>query len=148
MQIPETVKFDQSEVANSGMVELKMNAVFLADVGIVDDKGTHHTQTGALFWQETPPYPEYSNYFLIFQQNGRAFITSGANSAAQVINAYITEAGEVVYSRHRHDYRQSKTGGFAIDGGRDYVRIIGDTGRAVPVQLKFDGPVVRVIQKP
>lgn len=33
---------------------------------------------------------------------------------------------EFIYSRSRHDFRYCKCGAVAIDGGRDYLRIIGE----------------------
>ena len=35
------------------------------------------------------------------------------------------ECKDIVYSQHRHDYRPCNCGAVAIDGGSDYVRVIG-----------------------
>jgi hypothetical protein len=36
------------------------------------------------------------------------------------------KCGYVVESKHRHDYAQCKCGAIAVDGGKDYIRRIGN----------------------
>lgn len=49
-------------------------------------------------------------------------ITNGAFIEDQEIDGVISNDGEIVYSRHRHDYRSSRDGSVFIDGGRAYTR--------------------------
>lgn len=146
---PTTLQCRVSEVIpNIEKVEKHYNCTFVGDFCIKDKSGQYTTDTVALFWQEHPPVEGYSHYFALFVRGQSVFITSGASVLDASINVVVTPAGEVVYSRHRHDYRQAKTSNFAIDGGRDYVRIIG----CIPEDCKwatlvFDGPIVRIVYK-
>lgn len=40
--------------------------------------------------------------------------------------AQCNKCGEIVESVHRHDFRFCKCGAIAVDGGREYLRRIGD----------------------
>lgn len=71
----------------------------------------------------------HSNYFGMFvtplEEYGEALMICDAASAfSQVLNAVLTDDGEVLISRYRHDYRDD--GEVMIDGGRDYCRHQGD----------------------
>lgn len=37
-----------------------------------------------------------------------------------------TQCNDIIWSRHTHDYRECNCWSVAIDGGRDYTRIIGE----------------------
>ncbi len=39
-----------------------------------------------------------------------------------------TKCGDIVFSRHRHDFAQCSCGSIAADGGMDYFRRAGDGG--------------------
>jgi len=53
---------------------------------------------------------------------------------------YIKLTHEILYSRATHDYRESSDTKCAIDGGLDYVRIIGDPSDFI--EIKLDGDVL------
>ena len=69
-------------------------------------------------------HPAGSRYFgLYFSSDNQLYITNGAFVEDQEIAAVIADDGEIVYSRHRHDYRSSSDGSVFIDGGRSYTRV-------------------------
>lgn len=140
------VRFRSSELPiDVEQVERKYNATFVGDFCVKGRNGDYVTTTAAVFWQETPPDPSYSNYFALIIQLGDLYITSGASAVEKPIDAVVAKDGEIVYSRHRHDYRTSGDGSVTVDGGRDYVRLIGDSSiNAKRVQLVFDGPNIEV----
>lgn len=116
-------------------VEEKYNATFVGQFALKTRDGGWSADTcGDVYWQATPPNPEYSNYFALIMQDGTAYITSGASAVEGVINGVIAEDGEVIYSRYRHDFRISTDGTAWVDGGRDYMR---HGGVAPTVQLKI-----------
>lgn len=45
------------------------------------------------------------------------------------------KCGDKVWSRHAHDFRWCKCGKVAIDGGRQYTKITGDSSDYKQVQL-------------
>lgn len=64
-----------------------------------------------------------SRYFALYRnQNNSLMITDGAFIEGQEIVGVVAENGDVIFSRHRHDYRSSPDGSVFIDGGRDYTR--------------------------
>lgn len=142
---PSTVAFRKSEVVpDIEKVEQLRNCTFVGDFCLKNGSGAFIPHTVAVFWQENPPVEGYSNYFALFFQNGQTYITSGASAVEDPITALVTPAGEVVYSRDRWDCRQAETASFMIDGGRDYVRIVGDIGQSRWATLTFDGPTINV----
>lgn len=142
---PTTVKFDKSEiVADIPAVEKQYNATFVGDFCIKDQRGNYIDRTVAIFWQTTPPVEGYSNYFGLFVRDGQGYITSGATAFDKPIDAIVTPTGEVVYSRYRHDFRKAETADFYVDGGRDYMRIVGSTKGSRRAQLIVNGPDITI----
>lgn len=60
------------------------------------------------------------------------------------IGKYCPKCEEVLYSIHRHDYRECSCGKCSIDGGKDYVRA-STYGETIEIDL-IKGEVVRVCQ--
>lgn len=60
-------------------------------------------------------------------------------SGRLVLNAVECDAcQQVVWSEHRHDYRECGCGLIAVDGGLDYLRRVGD-GEYTELSLYLDG---------
>lgn len=101
-------------------VEELKNAKWLLDT-------EHKGVPVSVFWQEVP-HPEGSNFFALYYSNGGLgplMITDGAFILDQEIQGLMLPNGDVIYSRHRHDYFQR--GDVAIDGGREYTCVVGNT---------------------
>lgn len=49
-------------------------------------------------------------------------ITNAITATETTITGIKAQNGEIIYSRYRHDYRESADGSVFIDGGRDYTR--------------------------
>jgi hypothetical protein len=81
-------------------------------------------------WTEAPvevfyqPNPRldlgHSHYFGMYVRDGRTYITAADSAFSEPITGVITDDGEVIVSRYRHDCVTK--GGHMIDGGRDYTR--------------------------
>jgi hypothetical protein len=80
--------------------------------------------TVEVFYGDTAHPVSGSRYFALYygKDTLELMITDGSFIEKQQINAVIADNGEIVYSRDRHDYRQSEDGSVFIDGGRDYTR--------------------------
>ena len=45
---------------------------------------------------------------------------------------------DTIYSRHRHDFRYCKCKAIAIDGGRDYIRMVGESNDMEPIVINTE----------
>ncbi len=134
--------------ANIEVVERKKNAKFVCETCIRTSNGNWSDEPVQLYWQENPPHG-YSNYFALFVReniidgSASVFIASGASAVEEPIRA-VRHNGEIGYSRYRHDFRWVGGQEVAIDGGRDYTRIIGAPQEML--ELGFDGPHLVVLE--
>jgi hypothetical protein len=108
----------------------------------IKTRGGWSEEPAAVFWQEKTTDPAHSNYFGLVVQNNTLMICNGSSVAEGTWAGMLDPvSGEIVFSRYRHDYRQTRSGKVTVDGGRDYFK--GGGGR--PVELKFDGPMMVVV---
>ena len=108
----------------------------------------HADYAADIFYRSTP-HPEFGNRYFGLYQN----IHSGTNQI-MITNCDMIEdltfsmiegiAGWE-YSQHRHDYRQVGLAMAAIDGGRAYVRLVGNVHAPVKVMKVKDGVFEEVI---
>lgn len=88
----------------------------------MNPKGFWNEQPVDVFYQPNPDLEQgHSHYFGIFIKENSVFICDAASAFSETIGGIITEDGEVLVSRYRHDY-VTKEGGYMIDGGRDYMK--------------------------
>lgn len=135
---------------NIKYAETSKNATYVGDFSILDKKGQWTNQAVAVFYQENPA-EGHSHYFgLYYDRIADAFCICNAESAfSKPITAIVGSDGEVLYSRYGHDFRSLADGSGAIDGGRDYCRIIGGpNGAPLPriVTLKIQGSSLVVVE--
>ena len=81
-------------------------------------------------WNESPvdvfyqPNPDtskgHTHYFGMFMRDSSVYITEASTAFSDPISGILTDDGEVIVSRYRHDYVSK--GNYMIDGGRDYTR--------------------------
>jgi hypothetical protein len=133
-------------------LEVYKDAIYMGDFSIIGKNGwIDHAIP--IFYQAHPP-KGYSNYFAMWHDTvaGKLMITSGASAFEQPIVGIVSSTGEVVYSRSRHDFRSLTDSSGAIDGGRDYTKIVGSESGQFPktVTIVAEGPnlVVREITIP
>ena len=88
-----------------------------------------------VFYQPNPDVSKgHSHYFGMFRTfEGQAMITNAESAFSEPITGLLTDDGEVIVSRYRHDYVTK--GPYMIDGGRNYLRTSGSNS---------DGKLVRV----
>lgn len=119
--IPRPVpRFTHQEVIDK--VEKSKSAKFVFETSIRDQFG-NWVGPVAIYWQETPPVEGYSHYFAFYRKpTGGWFIASGESATEQFDGIVVN--GVFHHSAHRHDYND--VGPVAIDGGRDYARLVGN----------------------
>lgn len=105
-------------------VEEKYNAKYVLESCLKMKTGWANFPVAIFYTEEA--HPEGSNYFAVYRDADGVFgITNGLSAVDDVTFAGLEAEGEVVYSRYRHDFRESKNGAF-VDGGRDYFKYGGD----------------------
>jgi hypothetical protein len=124
--------------------EKKYNAQYIADLCLKTVDGSWANQPSAIFYQKTPPQPGYSNYFGVIVRDSQTYITSGQSAVEGTITGIEADDGEVIFSRYRHDFRESKDKSVFIDGGRDYVKA---NNPSRLVEIKIDGSEMVVLPK-
>lgn len=102
--------------------EKQYPSTYVADLCLKDKYGNWANEPAAIFYQETPPQPGFSNYFAVVVREQQTFITSGESAVSEPIIGIQADDGEVIFSRYRHDFRNSTDKSVFIDGGRDYTK--------------------------
>lgn len=96
---------------------------FVGQLCLKDINGNWVNEFAYVFYEPMPNVElNHTHYFAIIKRNGSTFITKG-DSSVEGVFAGIEEDGIITISRYRHDFRQTNSG--AIDGGRDYTKIVG-----------------------
>lgn len=115
---------DQCLIGEKGIAhfEKQYNATYVADLCLKDRYGNWVNEPAAIFYQDPPPQPGYSNYFAIIVRGTQTLITSGESAVSEPISGIQADNGEVIFSRYRHDFRESQDKSVFIDGGRDYTK--------------------------
>lgn len=92
----------------------------------------------AVFYGDVAHPVSQSRYFALYYNSidGGLMITDGSFIENQEIVGVVAMDGEIIFSRHRHDYRTSSDGSVFVDGGRDYTRT--NTSKKVLVKV-IDG---------
>ncbi len=94
----------------NGWVLKDVTIFYQPDASKVPEGGS---QWFGIYWQREFPDGE-SPYHLV--------ICNAITAVEQDITGIVAENGDIIYSRHRHDYRWSEDKTVMIDGGRDYDR--------------------------
>lgn len=106
---------------NIKKIEKLKSAVFVCDADI--SQGMDVSFAGAYFYGDEEHPVSGSKYFKLFYDfNGNIMIADGSEIEDIDFTGVISDEGEVIYSRYRHDYRQSKDKSVWIDGGQSYLR--------------------------
>lgn len=117
MKIASNKIFDDKAIEE---IEKHYNGKYLIDSCLRLANGEWANFPAAFFWQDEA-HPQGSNYFAIYFKDGAdMMITDGKCIEDQMIVFGVCDNGELIHSRHRHDFI-SKNGAM-MDGGQDYVK--------------------------
>jgi hypothetical protein len=75
----------------------------------------------AVFYSEEP-HPRGSNWFGIWSDGGRLMISNAISAVEEPFFGAVAENGDIIYSRHTHDLRESEDKSVFVDGGRAHFR--------------------------
>lgn len=121
-------------------LETQYKAKYVLETSLVLPSGQVTPQCYAIFWQPVLPDPAYSHYVAIRPSFDckSVMLTSGRCIEELKFVCIANDLGEVIYSHHRHDYRGFRlTTGAAIDGGRDYCRLVGTDALTTPMTFSI-----------
>ena len=106
--------------------EKKYNAKFICEHCLNTKMGWTNFPV-LFFYAEEKHLVSNSNYFAIYKNEftDKWIIKSGQEIVGRDIPAIIANNGDIIYSRFRHDYQESKDESVIIDGGMDYIRTSG-----------------------
>jgi len=115
--------FDKTDIEK---LEVAYNAKYVCETSIntrlahaVNDAWT---ESPIAIFYSTEPHPKGSNYLGFYYHKKLLMITNAITATEITITGIKAKNGEIIYSRYRHDYRESADGSVFIDGGRDYAR--------------------------
>ena len=129
---------NESEIFTSEQIkkiEGLYNAKFIYETDLKSVDGWSG-QIGAVFYQPEPQAESHSNWFAVFKDHmNRICITKADATVAVPVTALKVDENEYIYSHHRHHFLGRD--GIAIDGGRDYTRLIGSSFGDVAPELVY-----------
>jgi hypothetical protein len=107
-------------------IEDRMEAKYICDMCLIDDKGNYSNSPASYFYTEKA-HPEGSNYFTVYEKfefgvHLGTYISDGINITDVGITGIVATNGDVIYSRYRHDYVKSPDDSVSADGGLEYGR--------------------------
>ena len=112
----------------------------------------HADYAADIFYRETP-HPEYGNRYFGLYQNSRETMSNqimitNCDMIEDLFFSMIEGVGGWEYSQHRWDYRQVGLAMAAIDGGRAYVKIVGNVHTPVKTMKVKNGLFEEVTIEP
>jgi hypothetical protein len=106
-------------------VEEKRSCRYVCEWHIIDSRGEIHESPMMLFWNDVS-HPQGSNWMALYHTGGGWYVRDGITASRLPTQAYVSDDGEAVFSKHRHDLRSSRDGTITVDGGRSYTRLMGN----------------------
>ncbi len=77
--------------------------------------------SAAVFYSDEP-HPKGSNWFGLWDNAGRLMISNAISAVNEPFFGAVAENGDVIYSRHPRDFRESDDKTVFVDGGRGHFR--------------------------
>lgn len=77
--------------------------------------------SAAVFYTEEP-HPEGSNWFGVWNADDRFMISNAISAVEEPFFGVLAENGDIIYSRHPSDFRESADKTVFVDGGRGRTR--------------------------
>lgn len=128
--------------SNIKTVEEMYKARFICETSTKLKNGDWANQPVALFYTETP-HPDGSNWFILYYRTDlttneeKIFIADGKPATEEPLQGYFAANGDIVYSVYRHHMHVSPDKSIAIDGGRDYNKIVAYQNY-IPIPVTLD----------
>ncbi len=98
-------------------VEQKYNAKYVFESQLKMKDNSWSEFPSAVFYAEVT-HPEGSNWFGVWRYQHTFMISNAISAVEEPFIGIVAENGDVIYSRHRNDFRVSPDKTVFIDGGR------------------------------
>jgi hypothetical protein len=85
-------------------------------------KSEQWSDFSAAVFYTAEPHPRGSNWFGIWDDGGHLMISNAISAVDEPFFGVVAENGDVIYSRHPHDLRESEDKSVFVDGGRAHFR--------------------------
>ena len=130
---------DEGQIKN---IEEKHNAKYVFETCLKGYNGAWINAPAAIFYSKVP-HPMGSNYFAFYRGDSKLnyMICDAKEHIDGDFQGIKALNGDIIYSRFRHDFRNSPDGSVFIDGGRDYTRW-GGKGDLVSFKVQEDKLVI------
>lgn len=102
-------------------IEQKYRATYVFESQLKLQSDQWSDFSAAVFYAEEP-HPEGSNWFGIWEMDGRFMISNAISAVEEPFFGAVAENGDIIYSRHPRDLRESDDKTVFIDGGRNHGR--------------------------
>jgi len=134
--------YDSKSIAN---IENSYNAKYMGYWCTNNTKNRQWNDTPVdVFYVANPDRSKgHTNYFGMYVRNNSSYIIDASSAFSVPITGILTNDGEVIVSRYRHDYVEKD--GYMIDGGRDYLKCSSKFQTFVNVSV-VDGEFVLEVQ--
>jgi hypothetical protein len=85
-------------------------------------RSDHWSEFSAAVFHSEEPHPRGSNWFGVWNNLVRFMISNAISAVDEPFFGVVAESGDVIYSRHRNDFRESADKTVFVDGGRSHFR--------------------------
>ena len=106
-------------------IEKLRSCRYVCEWNLTDAAGNAYDQSVLLFWNDVP-HPQGSNWMALYRAGDDWYVRNGITASRLPIRCVVSNDGQVLFSKSRHDFRSSHDGSVSIDGGRDYTRLLGN----------------------
>lgn len=126
-------------------IEKEYNAKYMGFWCTRRPSGGWNEQPVDVFYVANPDRSKgHTNYFGLFVRDNASYIVDASSAFDAPITGILTNDGEVIVSRYRHDYVEKN--GYIIDGGRDYLKCGGNSLTTFVNVSVVDGEFVFEVQ--
>lgn len=98
-------------------IEERYNAKYVFESQLKLRSSNWSDFSSAVFYTEIS-HPEGSNWFAIWSNSGKYMISNAISAVEEPFFGALAENGDIIYSRHSRDFRESDDKTVFIDGGR------------------------------
>ena len=113
--------------------EAKYNAKYVCEL-CVKGKNTTWVDLPSLIFYTEEPY-KGSHYFAITETLHDIIISDASFVTDLRIAGVVDQKNNVIYSRYRHDFRTSPDKTISVDGGLDYLKVVGTPKKFVTLMF-------------
>lgn len=102
-------------------IEERFDAKYVLETQLKLNSDRWSDFSAAVFYA-ADPHPKGSNWFGVWNNDGRLMISDAISAVEEPFFGVLAENGDIIYSRHPNDLRESDDKTVFVDGGRERPR--------------------------